>query len=82
MLREIVENILSEENVKVVKIKRIKRDINGNPRYEVDTFEYPELKTLGNKKRGSNNIRIFSSYNVDSEIQSYFKDEKIRVEVE
>jgi len=75
MLKELLE-----QAKKTIVVTRVKRSVNGNPRFEVDTFEYPELKTLGSKKRGSNNIRIFSSYNVRAEIQDYY-DEEIDVEI-
>jgi len=68
---------------KIYIIKRIKNDVNGNPRYEIPSTmisEFPKLKKLGRKKRNSN-ARIVMSYNIKEEIcENINKNIKISIE--
>jgi len=66
--------------MRVIGVKRINSDINGNPRYEIDIKKYPECGEIGRKKRMSDTYRIFSAYSLPYELQPFF-DEEIRVEL-
>ena len=58
------------ETYEIYEIKRLKNDVNGNPRYELPEImilEFPKLKELGRKKRNQNG-RIVVSYNIKEDI--------------
>ena len=64
---------------KIIEVKRVQNDVNGNPIFEVDTLIYPELKTVGRKKRNLSNIRRIQSYNIEYDLRRELKDENIKI---
>jgi hypothetical protein len=60
--------------MRTIKLQRVNNDINGNPVYEIDIFDNPELKKLGKKKRNSDNIRRLSSYNPERTLSRYITE--------
>ena len=60
--------------MKQVFVVKMKNDINGNPRFAIDTSYYPECGNLGKPKRNANWIRIFNSYNVEKTLKDCFNE--------
>ncbi len=66
--------------MKEIYIIKTKNDINGNPKYMIDTSLFPELKGIGRKRKNKPYIETFTSYNIKETIKNYTKkDYKILI---